>query len=240
MAVASKRILGKKVRENLAKKENEEFLLEKIKEEWRKIARAKKRKEIIDKTADKGIVIGKLLLKLALIGGILTIVMVAPGVAAVMAPGRREWFYFDKKQLDRECARLTYRKFVIVTYDERSDIRKVESTKLGDRYIFWESFINYRTGQPAVWDGLYRIIFFDVPDELKSFRDAFRAQLMRAGYYWLQKSVLVFPYECTKDILFFASIFGILGYVCISETKNLRELGGCDRAREIRKFYHLD
>ncbi|MBL9168893.1 MAG: hypothetical protein JNN07_14230 [Verrucomicrobiales bacterium] len=43
------------------------------------------------------------------------------------------------------------------------------------------------------WDGKWRLVIFDVPNEHTRLRNRFRAQLRRAGYGWLQNSVWVSP-----------------------------------------------
>lgn len=49
------------------------------------------------------------------------------------------------------------------------------------------------------WDGKWRMVIFDVPNEHTDLRDRFRDQLRRAGYGWLQNSVWVSPDELPVD-----------------------------------------
>lgn len=53
---------------------------------------------------------------------------------------------------------------------------------------------------PKRWDGKWRIIIFDVKEERRYLRDRVREQLQQWGFYQLQKSVWVYPYECEELI----------------------------------------
>lgn len=50
------------------------------------------------------------------------------------------------------------------------------------------------------WDGIWRIVMFDIPEKKKSTRDALRYQLKRLGFIELQHSVFVLPYKCQDEI----------------------------------------
>lgn len=49
-----------------------------------------------------------------------------------------------------------------------------------------------------VWDGKWRIITFDIPENIRASRTAIRAILKRAGFIQLQRSTWVFPHECEE------------------------------------------
>lgn len=46
------------------------------------------------------------------------------------------------------------------------------------------------------WDGKWRIVSFDIPQEHKPIRDVLRSLLMRAGFKQVQKSVYIHPHTC--------------------------------------------
>lgn len=48
------------------------------------------------------------------------------------------------------------------------------------------------------WDGKWRVITFDIPEELRLSRNAIRSVLKRAGFVQLQRSTWVFPHECEE------------------------------------------
>ena len=50
------------------------------------------------------------------------------------------------------------------------------------------------------WDRRWRMIIFDIPEKKRVFRTAVRARLVQFGFFRLQDSVWVFPYDCEEII----------------------------------------
>lgn len=63
------------------------------------------------------------------------------------------------------------------------------------------------------WDGIWRIIAYDIPEEKKKERNYFRRKLTSLGFCELQKSMMVLPYECKEEIAVIAQNLGISLYV---------------------------
>lgn len=62
--------------------------------------------------------------------------------------------------------------------------------------------------RPQKWDGKWRIILFDIPVTSNTVRSVFRRKLKEFGFYRLQKSVWVFPFECREEIEFLRDFLG--------------------------------
>jgi phenylacetic acid degradation operon negative regulatory protein len=82
------------------------------------------------------------------------------------------------------------------------------------------------------WDGFWRVIVFDIPEDMRFFRDAFRKKMRSFNFFSLQKSVFVYPFECEKEISNLADFFKASGCVQIILAKYLGE-----KENEVRKFY---
>lgn len=55
------------------------------------------------------------------------------------------------------------------------------------------------------WDGKWRIIFFDVPEKKRRYRDELRSMIRAIGFREFQKSIWIYPYKVPKflsDIMF--------------------------------------
>lgn len=50
------------------------------------------------------------------------------------------------------------------------------------------------------WDGDWRIVIFDIPEERRKLRSLLRNQLRQSGFKHLQKSVWVSPFDVFEDI----------------------------------------
>lgn len=62
--------------------------------------------------------------------------------------------------------------------------------------------------KPKRWDGKWRIVIFDVRHKQRIKREALRGFLKRLGFYQLQKSVWVHPYDCSAEAEVLQEFFG--------------------------------
>src|SRR3989344_4721536 len=72
---------------------------------------------------------------------------------------------------------------------------------------------NLEIKNPTKWDGKWRIVMFDIPEKLKRLRDSLRFHFREIGLMELQKSVLVFPHPCEKEIEFVLEFYTARKYV---------------------------
>lgn len=84
------------------------------------------------------------------------------------------------------------------------------------------------------WDKKWRIVIFDIPEELHNNRIRFRKKLQSLGFYMLQKSVFVFPYPCEEELGHVASNLEISDYIDVIIAENIGF-----REKDIQKFYNL-
>ena len=75
--------------------------------------------------------------------------------------------------------------------------------------------------KPDKWDGIWRLISYDIPDKYKKTRDGFRWTLIRLGFRKVQESLWVYPYDCKEEIAVIAKNLGIAPYVMVMITDSL-------------------
>lgn len=63
------------------------------------------------------------------------------------------------------------------------------------------------------WDGKWRMISFDIPIYCTKGRKALVYRLKSGGFYEIQKSLFVYPYDCHKEIRTLADLFKIEKYI---------------------------
>lgn len=63
------------------------------------------------------------------------------------------------------------------------------------------------------WDKKWRIFAFDIPEEFKKGRNALRYRFKSAGFYELQKSLFVYPYDCQREVIALAKLFKLEKYI---------------------------
>lgn len=64
--------------------------------------------------------------------------------------------------------------------------------------------------KPGKWDGKWRLLTFDIPEEKTRLRDYFRKRLKEIGFYHFQRSVFVIPYPCKEEIDMMCDDLGIM------------------------------
>ena len=63
------------------------------------------------------------------------------------------------------------------------------------------------------WDKKWRMVAFDIPNTHRKGRDAMRYRLRSGGFYELQESMFIYPYDCEREIRDFVVLFNLEKYV---------------------------
>ena len=71
----------------------------------------------------------------------------------------------------------------------------------------------YMKVKPAPWDGKWRIALYDVPEDEREARNAFRNHLKRLGFRKLQHSAGIIPFPCKDELEFVVELLDIRKYV---------------------------
>lgn len=126
------------------------------------------------------------------------------------------WKEIDQRSFNRSTRRLVEQKLL----EEKrlaDGSYKLVLTKEGIRQatrlnLFGQSikFNNQRK-----WDGKWRIIMFDIPEENRSFRDILREHLRDLKFYKLQHSVFLSPYPYEKSLVELVALYGAESFVRI-------------------------
>lgn len=84
-----------------------------------------------------------------------------------------------------------------------------------------------------IWDGLWRLLIFDIPEEEKDTRDYFRYELKKRGFYMLQLSVWLTPYPVDEEVKEIIDEMGVKYYVRLMIVKEI------SYEKDIIKFFGL-
>lgn len=123
----------------------------------------------------------------------------------------------DKRERNRQISEaLSYLRYKqLITDDYQHGLRATEKAlrRLDTREV---NAINITPRGP--WDGVWRIVFFDIPEPLKTKRDQFAGHLKRLGFGVLQRSVFICPYPCREEVTLMARYYKIDRYITYIET----------------------
>lgn len=106
-------------------------------------------------------------------------------------------------------------------------------TKRG-REWFKGSLFRYYKLIGTKWDKKWRVVIFDVPQEMHSKRNRLRLKLKALGFYMIQKSVFVFPYPCEKELSQYCGQMKIGDYINILIADSIGFI-----EEEVKKYYNL-
>lgn len=91
--------------------------------------------------------------------------------------------------------------------------------------------------KPKKWDGKWRVIIFDipaVPAASNAIRDVFRKKLKEFGFYQLQKSIWLYPFECEKEIVFLREFLG-----ATPKQVQVLEVSKIENEQYLKNIFHI-
>lgn len=135
----------------------------------------------------------------------------ARGQRFVLRSATSEWKRLDRKKL-RTNINSFYRSKYITKNKNSDGSFDILLTDVGKLRALNVKIKNLRERKQD-WDGKWRMVVFDVPEQFRNGRNALRQKLKNMGFKELQKSVFVFPYDCKKEIDFLVEVFHIEKYV---------------------------
>ena len=143
----------------------------------------------------------------------------------------REWKKIKPKEL-REGVSYLYRLGFVGKEEKEKGISRIFPTKKA-KLRFLEIKLDNIKNKKVKWDKKWRMVAFDVPEKYKLGRDALRRKLKKIGFCELQKSVLVTPYECKKEISELVKFFKMEKYVRFGILEYV------DNEAKLGKFFKL-
>lgn len=127
---------------------------------------------------------------------------------------RNEWKKIDQRSFRRSFRRLSQEKLI----EERKmpdGSFKLVLTKKGKRQAkilsLFGNLIKFK--KPKCWDGKWRVVLFDIPEDDRAFRDILREHLRALEFYKLQHSVFISPHPFEKSILELVALYEAEPYV---------------------------
>lgn len=143
----------------------------------------------------------------------------------------REWKKIDEKALWDQVRRL-YRSKLVARKEKPDGTIEITLTDKGKLRALTYQFeaMEIKKGD---WDNKWRIVVFDIPERLRRARDDLRDKLQELGFYELQKSVFVFPFECRDEIDFVIEFFDLRKYVRIGVLESI------DNELHLKKIFKL-
>jgi len=138
----------------------------------------------------------------------------------------KEFKKIDRKYLSQLIQEF-YRDRLVDMIDTSDEETQIVITEHGKLHAMRFKIDDMKFLPPKYWDGKWRIVVFDIPEKMRKARNELRHKLKNLGFYELQKSVLVFPYDCKSEVDFLVEFFRVRSYVrygCLESITNEAEL----------------
>lgn len=130
--------------------------------------------------------------------GIVTFAAMAPNAVRLLKHVDMDWISKrDPRQRLHECMSRMRRKG-LVKFNERT--RRYELSDSGTRRAEEIDVGTAKISAPLRWDRRWRIVMFDISEKRKPLRRSIARLISRLGFYRLQDSVWVHPYDCEEII----------------------------------------
>jgi DNA-binding transcriptional regulator PaaX len=135
-------------------------------------------------------------------GGVIGIAMAFPAAGAIHKEFKKQQWEEARQRgiLGSTIKRLE--KQDLVSWKDVNGQTQLTLTENGKRKTLQFAIDNLKINKPKQWDGLWRIIIFDIPENKRAARDILRKNLKDLECQQLQKSVFVTRYDCKDEIDF--------------------------------------
>lgn len=135
----------------------------------------------------------------------------------------------DGKELYRVMYYLAQKGWI--KYVDKNNQRFVKLTKKGELEAL---LAKARTPtKPKHWDGKWRVIMFDIPEESEEKRNFFRRLLIKNHYIKLQHSVYVNPHPLNREAVNYLNQTKLINYIRILKVEEM------DNDKDLRKKFKL-
>ncbi|MFH0803516.1 MAG: hypothetical protein V1877_00120 [Candidatus Tagabacteria bacterium] len=152
-------------------------------------------------------------ISLLLLGGLALGLSGSPRASFQILKGlTKEWQEINKQSLKRAIKSLYESKLIDEKQNKDGSITIV-LTENGKKKALTYQLDEMEIKKPAKWDGKWRFILFDIPENRKKIREALRFHLKSLGFYEFQESVFIHPYPCKNEIDYIIEFYNIRKFV---------------------------
>lgn len=157
---------------------------------------------------------------------------------AIVAPNAVQLFkYFvprnsrDKWEVKRSFMRLEKNGLVKRRTTKGEDYYSL--TLLGNKRAKRYQLDSMKIPSQKKWDGLWRLVMFDIPEDKKMARRGINLVLKKFGCVQYQKSVFITPFPCEKEIDFVGECFDARKYIRVITARDV------EGVEQIKKAFKL-
>ena len=149
---------------------------------------------------DRRIGVAKKKVLLLLFGGISLGLSGSPGTYWKIAGAmKKEWEELSKQGAERAINSL-YASRLVGAKENEDGTYSLTLNEKGRKRVLTYDLARMKIKIPPKWDNLWRMVSFDVPIGKKIVRDSIREHLLNLGFYEMQQSLFIHPFDCKEEI----------------------------------------
>ncbi len=122
----------------------------------------------------------------------------------------------------------------MIRIEKRNKQIYISLTKKGEKRAGKYQINSLSIKSPRKWDKKWRVVIFDIPENTRIKREAFRGKLKELNFYPLQKSVWAYPYSCQKEIKLLREFFNLS-----KENLKFLEVAKIEGDENLRRYFEL-
>lgn len=161
---------------------------------------------------------------------VIPLAVTVPGLALALKPLLKRRNY-PHSRIKNTLDRLSEQQLISISQQKDGNVQ-IELLEKGQKRIL-KYKIDEITLERNKWDGLWRIVIFDIPEKQRAARDFLRSKMKEVGFYTLQKSVLITPWNCDDIINFIKYYYGVGEYVELIVAKSI------DKEATFKNYFKL-
>ena len=124
----------------------------------------------------------------------------------------REWSRMNRENLWRSIRALYESKLVQEKHNQDGSVTLILSERGKKRALVYK-IDEMKIKSATKWDGKWRLVLFDIPEDRKKERNALSFRLKQIGMKWYQKSVFICPYPCDDELEFIIEFYQVRSFV---------------------------
>lgn len=157
----------------------------------------------------------------------------APLMLKPLIKWRKNWDKIDRRYIREAVRRLNKKR--LIELEEKYDKLYIKIAENGKKLLKNFDYDSLELSQYKKWDKKWRLVIFDIPEKKSKERRALSKKLKNLGFYPLQESAFIYPFDCRDEIDFICEFLSISHHVnyCVVDILGKRE-------GDLRQFFNLN
>lgn len=131
-----------------------------------------------------------------------------------------EWLEAPAKTRVAQIVKRLVKQGVVKPFDRAQGASQLDLTSKGQRKLITNTIKSLKL-EPGEWDGMWRLVAFDIPEKHKVAREALRDLLKQLRFVKFQESLWLSPWDARDPIDFARNFYQIKPYVLYLETDEI-------------------